>query len=259
MQYQSIGFIGGGRITRIILTALNKAGRLPEKVVVSDANPEVLAHLQKELPSVTGAGDDNAGPASCDMIFVSLHPPVMAEALGKVKSSIRPEAVIVSLAPKLTTSMLSNVLGGHGKIARMIPNAPTIINKGYNPVSFSKAISAEEKAAILSLFSALGDCPEVPEENLEAYAVIAAMGPTYFWFQWQVLSDLARTFGLKDDAFREALSKMIKGAADTMFASSLTPAEVMDLIPVKPLAEDEETIRSIFTTKLSALYGKLKG
>jgi pyrroline-5-carboxylate reductase len=259
MQYQSFGFIGGGRITRIILTGLKKAGKLPKTVVVSDANKDVLANLKKDFPLISDAGDDNPKPASCDVVFVSLHPPVLAEALGKIKSSFGPHAVVVSLAPKLTISMLSNTLGGHENIVRMIPNAPTIINKGYNPVVFSKGISSEEKSALMSLFGELGDCPEVPEENLEAYAIIAAMGPTYFWFQWQTLGELARSFGLTDEDSREALSKMIKGAADTMFSSSLTPVEVMDLVPVKPLSEDEETIRSIYTARLSALYSKLKG
>ncbi len=259
MHYQSIGFIGGGRITRIILTAFKNAGRLSKTIVVSDANEEVLADLQKDFPSITISLNDNAGPASCDLVFVSLHPPVMADALGEVKSTIRPEAVVVSLAPKITTSMLSNILGGHAAIARMIPNAPTIVNKGYNPVAFSKGISLAEKETMMSLFSVLGDCPEVPEDNLEAFAIIAAMGPTYFWFQWMVLSDLAQSFGLSEEAFRDAFPKMVKGAVDTMFSSSMTPVEVLDLIPVKPLAEDEETIRSIYTTRLSSLYAKLKG
>lgn len=52
-------------------------------------------------------------------------------------------------------------------------------------------------------------------------------------------------FGLSEEAFRDAFPKMVKGAVDTMFASSMTPEDVMGLIPVKPLAEDEETIRRI--------------
>lgn len=258
MQYRSIGFIGGGRITRIILTALEKAGRLPEKVVVSDANPDVLASLQKHFPALVPSGSDNTIPASSELVFASLHPPVMAEALAAIKSSLRPEAVVISLAPKLTIEKLSLILGGHDRIVRMIPNAPSIVRKGYNPVVFSKGISADEKNSLSDLFGVLGECPEVPEQNLEAYAVIAAMGPTYFWFQWQALSELAKSFGLTEEASREALAGMLKGAADALLASSLTPAEVMDLIPVKPLAEDEEMIRNIYHTRLSALYGKLK-
>lgn len=62
---------------------------------------------------------------------------------------------------------------------------------------------------------------------------------TIFRFQWQIFSELAKSFGLADEVIKEALSKMIKGAADTMFSSSLTPAEVMDLVLVKPVAADD--------------------
>ena len=70
--------------------------------------------------------------------------------------------------------------------------------------------------------------------------------------------ELARSFGLSDEASREAVGKMLKGAVDTMFSSSLDSSEVMDLVPVKPLGEDEEAIRNIYTTRLSTLYSKLK-
>ena len=45
----------------------------------------------------------------------------------------------------------------------------------------------------------------------------------------------------------------------TMTDSGLSPMEVMDLIPVKPLGEEESNIRNMYHTKLQGLYGKLKG
>jgi pyrroline-5-carboxylate reductase len=45
----------------------------------------------------------------------------------------------------------------------------------------------------------------------------------------------------------------------TLFDSQRTPAEVMDLVPVKPIGEDEEAIRNIYRTKLKGLFAKLKG
>ncbi len=52
---------------------------------------------------------------------------------------------------------------------------------------------------------------------------------------------------------------MVKGTLKTMNKSGLTPAEVMDLVPVKPLGEDEAAIRNAYRTKLAGLYQKLKG
>jgi pyrroline-5-carboxylate reductase len=259
MQFDSIGFIGGGRITRILLAALTKAGRLPAQVVVSDANAQVLDHLHRDFHTIQSAGADNAQPASCDLIFVSLHPPVLADALQKIKSALKPNTIVVSLAPKLTLSRLSAILDRHARIVRMIPNAPSMVNSGYNPVAFSRAISKDEKAALSRVFNAFGECPEVLEKDLEAYAVIAAMGPTYLWFQWQALCELGKAFGLEDKAAMDAVAKMVSGALHTMFSSDLSPEDVMDLVPVKPLAEDEDAIRDIYTNRLTSLFNKLKG
>ncbi|KUK00885.1 MAG: Pyrroline-5-carboxylate reductase, partial [Methanobacteriaceae archaeon 41_258] len=61
-------------------------------------------------------------------------------------------------------------------MARIIPNAPSIINKGHNPITFSNDMTKKEKMKLLEILEPLGEFPEVEEEKLEAYAVITAMG-----------------------------------------------------------------------------------
>jgi pyrroline-5-carboxylate reductase len=51
---------------------------------------------------------------------------------------------------------------------------------------------------------------------------------------------------------------MVCGAARTLLESGLTPAEVMDLIPVKPLAEMEPQVSEMYRTRLPGLYQKIK-
>ncbi len=41
MEIKSLGFIGGGRITRLLLQALKQKNALPGKVVVADPNEEM--------------------------------------------------------------------------------------------------------------------------------------------------------------------------------------------------------------------------
>ena len=162
------------------------------------------------------------------------------------------------LAPKITIDSISEHLGGFKRIIRLLPNAPSIVNAGFNPTVFSSAFALEEKEDILSLFRVLGECPEVKEETIEAYAIAIAMGPTYFWFQLDELQKLGESFGLTSDDLHDGLKQMVIGAAKTMFESGLSTTEVMDLIPAKPLAEGEAGIRSLYETKLNALFNKLK-
>jgi pyrroline-5-carboxylate reductase len=84
------------------------------------------------------------------------------------------------------------------------------------------------------------------------------MGPTYFWFQLEMLRSLGVSFGLSQNETNRALYEMIKGTAKTLFKSDLTYNEVINLVPVKPLGEDEQGIRQIYETRLTGLYSKLK-
>ncbi len=59
----SVGFIGGGRIVRIILDAWKKQGNPPEDIRVSDAVPDVLQALLGAHPSID-AGTENSRAAA---------------------------------------------------------------------------------------------------------------------------------------------------------------------------------------------------
>jgi pyrroline-5-carboxylate reductase len=258
METSTIGFIGGGRVTRIFLTGWKKADTMPPNIVVSDPNAETLAKLKSEFPAIVTAPGDNRKAAAQSVLFLGVHPPLMMATLAELRSAVPPATLIVSLAPKFTLSKLSEGLGGHGLLARMIPNAPSVIGAGFNPISFASDLPDSTKQALAVLLKPLGDCPEVAESKLEGYALITAMGPTYLWFQLETLRELGRTFGLTDEDLAPAMKRMACGATRTLLESGLTPAQVMDLIPVKPLAEDEAAIKAAYLTRLPALFAKIK-
>jgi len=258
MSEPSIGIVGGGRVTRILLAGWTRANRRPSRIVVSDIDAKPLALLQTEFSSLA-VTQNNSEAARQEIVLFALHPPVFPTVLGEIKESLSPDAVFVSLAPKWTMARIGEMLGGFNRLARVIPNAPSIVNKGYNPVSFSEQLPAANRAHVLSLFSPLGACPEVAEDTLEAYAIVAAMGPTYLWYQLFQLIDLGCQFGLTRDAAIEAVAAMVDGTARTMIEAGLAPEAVMDLIPVKPLASLEPTVKEAYTGVLGALHAKLKG
>jgi pyrroline-5-carboxylate reductase len=258
MTNKTVGFIGGGRIARIVLEGWKRAGALPPRIVVGDCNAETLAKLKAQFPNIeTAPGSSTAAPSQ-DIVFLAVHPPVMAEVAVGIKGSLKPGALVVSLAPKFTIGKLTELLGGFVRLARVIPNAPSIVNFGFNPVAFGAALTAADKAEVTALLSPLGECPEVAEEKLEAYAVLSAQGPTFLWFQLQALREVVAGFGLSEAEIAPALKRMVCGAARTLLESGLTPTEVMELIPVKPLAEMEAQVTEMYQTRLPAIYQKIK-
>jgi pyrroline-5-carboxylate reductase len=258
MHNYTIGFIGGGRITKILLHGWKRAGNLPTHITVTDTNTVVLEYLKKVFPEIKTVVNNPKLSAECDVIFIGLHPPVVNDTLQAIKAVVKPSSIVISLAPKISIAKISEALPECKNIVRINPNAPSIVNAGYNPIAFSKSIGNTEKKTVIDIFGVLGDCPEVSEELLEAFAMTTAMGPTYLWFQLYQLHELAISFGIPNDILKEAIPKMLDGSVKTMYESGLTPTEVMDLIPVRPLGEDEPAIKGYYQNRLNALYKKLK-
>jgi pyrroline-5-carboxylate reductase len=252
---QRIGFIGGGRVTRILAGGWRHAEASPSDILVNEPDDAAFARLAEQCPGIRRASMDET--ASAAVVFAALHPPVLASMLPALRACLAAQAIVVSLAPKIPLSALAAGLGT-ARVARMIPNAPSIIGRGFNPVTFGAGLDGEARQALSALFAPWGAWPEVPERDLEAYAILTGMGPTYYWYQWQALREIGVQLGLSPDRADEALHEMLDGAQATLLRSGLTPAAVMDLIPVRPLQAIEENVTAAYGTALPALHAKIR-
>ena len=257
MPTTRVGFIGAGRIARILLHGWKRQGALPSRVALYDAHPEAVGTLVGLGPAIEASPTLEAA-AALDVVFLALHPPVIKEVTDRLGAALGAKTILISLAPKFTLEKLSGLLSGFQRIVRVIPNAPSFVGKGFNPLAFSKALSAEDRNRVTDLLAPLGDLPEVDERHLEAYAILTAMGPTYFLPQLNALKSLGESFGLSETAALAACEKMLAGTLALVSGSGLPHDAIMDLIPVKPMAEEVETLTTAYQRKLNGLMEKLR-
>ncbi len=255
MKTNSLGFIGGGRITKIFLKAFTNEKIKFDSVVVYDNNNETLAALKAQFPIVTiGSLEQAAGQPT---VFIALHPPVIMETLDKISGIIAEDALVISLAPKITIDKIASKLATKN-IARMIPNATSFINKGFNPIVFNNEMLKAERKQIKGLMKKLGKTFDTEESKLEAYAITSGMLPTYFLFQFRELEKIAQQCGLTEEEAKKTIKSTMKRALKLYYESDLTHDEVVNLIPVKPISENENEIAEIYQTKLMGLFEKIK-
>ncbi|MDD4143243.1 MAG: NAD(P)-binding domain-containing protein [Prolixibacteraceae bacterium] len=252
----TIGFIGGGRITKIFLEGFkNKAVKFKE-VKIYDHNAQTLDALKNVCPQIEIAASPEEA-AKADVIIIAVHPPVVMETLDKIAGIVNENTIVVSLAPKITIEKMASKLKT-SNIVRMIPNATSYINKGYNPLAYHPDIQKKQKKQIKKMFNPLGKTFETEEYKLEGYAIISGMLPTYFWFQWQELETIGEKTGLSKKEAAKTIRNTLKNAITLYYKSGLTPEEVIDLIPVKPIGENEEEIKNTLNTKLLGLFEKIR-
>ncbi len=256
MDSKTLGFIGGGRITKIFLQALENKKTDFSSVLVCETNPEVLNALKTQFPKIQ-VTDSCKVAATQEIVFIALHPPVIMDTLEQIKESVSKTTQVISLAPKISIEKFASKLAIKN-IARMIPNATSYINEGYNPVSFSTEYDSSEKQSLFEMLTIMGNTFEVEESKLEAYAMVSAMLPTYFWFQWKEMLNLGMQMGLNEAESKEAIQQTLLAAINLFYNSGLSNNEVIDLIPVKPIGEHEAQILEIYQTNLMGLFQKIK-
>lgn len=256
MKTKSIGFIGGGRITKIFLKGFQNYNVRFSSVTVCDTNAETLNKLKNDFPFIETT-EKASDAASKEVVFIALHPPVIGEKIAELKDVIDKKALVISLAPKFSIQKLSGFLGTE-RIVRMIPSATSYINLGYNPVCFNTGINKSEKESVLDALGTLGNTFETEESKLEAYAIASAMLPTYVWFQWNEMENISREMGLSAEESRETIYDTLKASLELMYKRDLSYTEVTDLIPVKPIGDNEAEIKEILNKKLLGLFEKIK-
>ncbi len=257
MTGPSVGFVGAGRVARILLRGWALAGATPSDVVAYDPDGATSDGLRSLAPAVRAVGLAEA--AAADVVLVAVHPPVARAVFAGLRDVLGARSVVVSMVPTIRLSGLADLLGAERPVARLIPNAPSVVGAGYNPVAFSAAADDDARAAVRGLLAPLGRAPEVPDDTLEAYAVLTAMGPTYLWPQLVALLDVAGATGLDDAAAREALAAMVEGAVRALLESGLAAADVVDLVPSKPLADPVAAMTAAYGDVLPGLHAKLVG
>ncbi len=255
----TIGFIGAGRITRIILSVWKHQHVSFKSIVVFDPQQETLKKLEEDFEGVLAVASPSEVAQQADTVFLAIHPPVFADVLTEIRSVLTNQKFLVSLAPKINSEKIFQLLGFSCPLARVIPNAPSAIGEGYNAYALSPEVSVEQKAWLGSLFEPMGQWKEVDEKKLEAYATITGMGPTYLWFLFQEIYNQAVNCGMEPNEAREATHAMIKGASDTLFASEMNYEQVLGLIPAYPMRPQEEKVKNIYDEVISGLFEKLSG
>lgn len=226
------------------------------KIIVSDVNTDAVEKLRVEFPFIQT--DSASVAASQDIIFLSMQANVIMDTLALLKDDFDRDSIIVSLAPDITFNKISLRLPELNKFAIALPSVTSYINEGYIPVSFAPGFPESDKDDVLDLFGHLGKAIVVAENRLENFAMLSAMLPAYFLNQWKELISMGHEIGLTENECLDIINESVAAALHMTYRSGIPPEQIMNLIPVKPLEEEEEDAGKFYRSTLRSLYRQIK-
>ena len=224
-----IGFIGMGNMGFAILQGLLKLYR-PEDLLFTDVNQERMETVKKQ----TGVDfvESNAECANQSRIVVlAVKPQYYDAVLKNIKYAVKPEQIVISIAPGITIDSLVKKLGDGKRIVRAMPNTPALLGEGMTGVTYDRELfTEEEEQEIRAFFQSFGRMEYVEERLMSAVVCASGSSPAYVYMFIEALADSAVRYGLPRDKAYEFAAQTVKGAAEMVLQTGKHPGELKDMV-----------------------------
>ena len=214
-----LGNIGGAILKGIIPQVLRE-----DDISVYDVNK---SRLQSFLNSKTEVVDTiEKGVKNAESILLAVKPQDMEDVLKEIRCAVSERNLIISIAAGVTINYIKKILGGNTKVARVMPNLCISVKEGASACCFSSDCTNEDKQFVGSLFKALGITLSVDENKMDIVTGISGSGPGYLFKIMELLIDIGKKEGLKEDNSRKLVYQTVLGAA-TLAITSDIPARAL--------------------------------
>ena len=240
--HRRLALIGVGVIGRILIQRLQFLHFPRRQLMLCDVDPERGARLQSEFGLKTCPLADDCCRA--DIWLIATPPGAVLPTLRALADRLRPGQLVISFAAGVSLARLESEIPMGVAVARIMPNALSLIGRGVNPVAYGRGRTLQSMAEVQAILNALGDSIVLEDEQMNW-----AVGLTGAAMRWllpvlQGMTDAGLDAGLSAADARWLAAKMMAGTAALVLETGMSFDEIKALTSVQ--AADEEAIRRIF-------------
>lgn len=231
MNIQKISILGAGSMGTAILAGLLKSGFEGSQVAVTTKSQANADKLRDELGVTAFALDSDAQANSrsvegADVVLLAVKPGYVLEVLGQIASSIRPDALVISVAAGITTAAMESALGGDVAVIRSMPNTPAIVSKAVTGLAAGSRSTDAQMALARELFGTIGSVLVVDEDQIDQLSTVSGSGPAYAFYFIEQFTAAAVDLGFTVEQARLLVEQTFAGASDLLLNSGKTPEEL---------------------------------
>lgn len=250
-----MAFLGAGVIAEVwIERLLASQATVPDRILACDPRAEQLQKLKTRW-GVGTSQENRRGAEFGDIVVLATPPPATLAVIREVRPVLAPEKTLVSLAAAVSLATLEEA--GGVPVVRVMPNTPSLIGEGMNLVAFGSGVNGNHKDQIARLLGVLGHWREVPDQEINRWCALCAVGPTYFLPAIVALTEAAAASGLESASALNACAQVAAGTARLVQQSGRTPEQLKQMISLRTLQEEE--VSRLFAKAYDAAVQKLEG
>lgn len=225
-----VGFIGCGNMAKAMLRGIiAKKLRKPSEIIVSDIYAGVLEAFTQET-GVRTTMDNHELVDNADVIFIAVKPQDYATTIAQIRDRVRPEQVIVTIAPGKALSWTEENFGRKVRIVRTMPNIPAQVGEGVTGVCRNEGVTDEDFDAVMELVGAFSEAIEVKESLMDVVCSVGGSAPAIVFMFIEALADAAVLDGMPRNLAYRFAAQMVIGSAHMVKDTGAHPGALKDVV-----------------------------
>jgi pyrroline-5-carboxylate reductase len=220
----SVAVLGAGKMGGAILAALTRTGdsRFADlRATVQHAHRAATVSKQLGIKITT---DNSAAVRDAGVVLLCVKPTYVRGVLQEIRSELREDVLLISIASAVTTQAIESALGRHLAVVRAMPNTACRIGKGMTAVCAGRFAGGEHLAEASELFALMGRTAEVEESMMDAVTGLSASGPAFIYTILEALAEGGIRVGLPRELATTLAAQAALGAASMVLETGQHPA-----------------------------------
>mgnify|MGYP000558620211 CR=1 FL=1 len=191
-----IGFVGCGNMATAIIGGILEKGILRKEDIKASTKTENSAKKVQETLGIECTTDNKKAVQDADVIFLAVKPQFCEEVIQEIKSEIKSEQVIISIAAEKKLEWLEAQFGADHKIIRTMPNTPAMVGEGMTALCVNNLVTEEETQMAVELCNTFGKTEVVPEHLMDVVVGVSGSSPAYVFMFLEAMADAAVADGM---------------------------------------------------------------
>jgi pyrroline-5-carboxylate reductase len=190
-------------------------------------------HRRDELKQAYGiavSADNAKAVSSADVVVLSVKPQILERVLQDISSSVRSDALVISIAAGVPIVAIERHLAPHIAVCRTMPNTPALVGAGATAMSPGRHCDGAHLQLAHTIFSAVGEVVDVDESLMDAVTGLSGSGPAYVFLIIEALADAGVQVGLPRNKAMLLAAQTVHGASKLLLDSGEHPSVLKDRV-----------------------------
>ncbi len=255
LKMGQFAIIGAGNVGKMLLERLRIMGVPANALWVYDTDMNRAQAVAASVGATVFELAKNMPPRVTVWLLCS-GPKTIVPLIEQLRPFIKPGDTLISFAAAVPLTKIEALVPEQVNVARIMPNMPSLVGRGMNPVSFSERATKESRELVFDLLEALGGTIEVLDEQMNWCAGLsgAAMRSVL-----PVIAGLIRAgieAGFNDTDARLIAAQVVLGTASLVKHTTMDLEEIKSLTPMETI--DEALVEELFYESVIATKEKIQ-